>query len=157
MAARRPPIARLSPFVARIPDGWRVAPNIPPGTVVPNSFGSMTGTVTAGGERRVWLKATGGRPYTILIDGRKVGEVQQVNTPDQWLHVATVALAPGPHDVEVRRERASWPPGDAVRGYVGALVMEPTTSAELVSVRPRDAARLCGEGWDWIELVRARA
>ena len=154
VAARRPPIARLSPFRARIPDGWRSSPEIPRGTVVPNSFGSMTGTLTAGGERRVWLKATGGRPYTVLVDRREVGEVQEINTPEQWLQVDTVGLSAGAHKVEVRRAAASWPPGDAVRGYVGALVLEPTAAASLVSIRPRDADRLCSEGWDWIELVR---
>lgn len=155
VAARRPDAARLSPFVARRPSGW--VPAAERGTVTPHGAGSMTGTIIAGGERRVWLKATGGRPYTVLIDGREVGEVQEVNTPDQWLYVGTVHLGPGAHRIEVRRDGASWPPGDAFKGYLGPVALEATTRTELTSVAPPEAGRLCGRAWDWIELVEGAA
>jgi len=116
----------------------------------------MTGEVTLGGDRRVWLRATSGRPLTVLIDGREIDAVQQVNTPGQWLLVGTTRLSEGEHRIEVRRPGASWPPGDAIRGYVGPVALEATARPQLLSLPPADAQRLCGHRWDWIELVRTR-
>ena len=155
LAARRPTVALLRPFRARRPPGWVPTPDVP-GTVIPNSSGTMTGEITLGGARRVWLRATSGRPLTVLIDGREIGEVQQVNTPGQWLLVGNTRLSPGQHRIEVRRPGASWPPGDAIRGYVGPVALETMARPRLLSLPPGDAELLCGHRWDWIELVRAR-
>ena len=153
VAARRPPVERMSPFRARLPRGWLPAVDVPRGTVIPNTSGSMTGTIVAGGERRVWLRARSGRALAVMVDGRRVGDAQEVSTPDQWVHVGDVRLTQGRHRVEVRRDGASWRPGDSFRGYVGPVALEEATRPRLVSVRPRNATRLCGRSWDWIELV----
>ena len=156
VAARRPPVVALSPFKARRPAVWHPSPDLR-GTVVPTGPGSMVGTLDAGGLRRVWLKVTGGRPFTVFVDGREVGKVQQVNTPDQWLEVGTASLAPGRHRVEVRRHGAGPAPGDAYNGLVGPLALEGVIPRRrLISVSPRDASSLCGHRWDWIELVGRR-
>ena len=116
----------------------------------------MSGEVTTavGGPTLVWLNVSGGRKYTVLVDGRRVGEVGQINTPSQWLDAGSVNLSPGRHRVEVKRAGASAGPGDAFRGHLGPVTLQSAAEPELVSVAPRDARRLCGRSWDWVELVR---
>ena len=41
-------------------------------------------------------------------------------------------------------------------GFVGPVALQAARPAKLVSVAPRDAGRLCGRSWDWIELVGRR-
>jgi hypothetical protein len=154
IAASRPGIARVSPFVARRPRDWYPNPAAR-GTVVPAGPGTMRGGATVpGGRTRVWLRVSVGRPFEVRVDGRRVGSVQQVNTPDQWLEAGTIDLAPGSHRVEVRREGASLRPGDSYRGELGPLALEPLRPHRLVSIAPSAAgAGLCGRPWDWVERV----
>ena len=155
VAARPAPVASLSPLLAARPRSWTPAPLIP-GTVLPSGPGTMTGNVTtaAGGRTLVWLNGSGGRKYTLEVDGRRVGEVGQINTPSQWLNAGSVDLPAGRHRVEVRRKGASLAPGDAFRGNLGPVALQSAEAPELISVAPRNARRLCGRSWDWIELVR---
>jgi hypothetical protein len=148
-------VVHLSPFVASGPSAWKGSPDRP-GMVSPRGPGAISGTITAGGRRDVWLKLSGGRGLTVSIDGRPVGNVRQFNTPDQWLEVGSVRLAPGSHRVEVRRGGAGWQPGDAEYGVIGPLALERPGRAPLVRVTPPNAERLCGKRWDWIELVGGR-
>ena len=153
VAARPAQVASLSPLLADHP-GWPRSGEAG-GTLVPTVPGSFRGTVTAsrGGRMRVWLNVSGGRPYTVFVDGRRVGEAGQINTPGQWLEAGVVSLASGRHRVEVRREGASPRPGDGFRGVVGPVALQAIESPELISVAPPNARRLCGRSWDWIELV----
>jgi hypothetical protein len=153
LAAKRPRLARLSPVTRPRPAAWFPIPDIP-GSVQPVGPGTIRRVLQVpGGRTRVWLRASGGRPYSVRIDGREVGEVGQVNTPRQWLEVAVRELSPGKHEVELRRPGADFSPGDAFRGELGPLVLEPARAPQIVAVQPRDADRLCGREWDWIELV----
>ena len=155
VAARPAPVASLSPLLAARPKSWTPAPLIP-GTVLPSGPGTMTGSVTTavGGRTLVWLNGSGGRKYTLAVDGRRVGEAGQINTPSQWLNAGAVDLPAGRHRIEVRREGASLAPGDAFRGNLGPVALQSAEAPELISVAPRNARRLCGRSWDWIELVR---
>jgi hypothetical protein len=128
------------------------------GSVVPTGPGRLQGAITAGGDQRVWIRASGGRAVTVSVDGRPVGSVREINTPGQWLEVGRVRLPPGrrAHTIEVTRGGATLRPGDAVRGLLGAVALQATAPDRLVSVPPREAARLCGRSWDWIELVEPR-
>lgn len=155
VAARPANVSTMIPTREDRPAAWQPSP-ASPGIVVPIGPGSVRGTVVtgAGARVRVWLHATGGRPYTVWIDGRRVGKVGQVNTPEQWLEVGTLALASGRHQVEIRRGGVSPAPGNGFRGELGPLALQSIEAPELISVAPRNARRLCGRSWDWIELAR---
>jgi hypothetical protein len=156
LAAERPRVARASPLLGRRPAKWFVKHDVP-GTVEPVGAGMLARSLTtARGHARVWLRMSGGRSITVAIDGREIGEVQQVNTPNQWLEVGVVELESGTHRVELRRGGVELRPGDGFRGELGPVALEPLRPPRLVSVAPNDAARLCGRPWDWIELVRDR-
>ena len=94
------------------------------------------------------------------IDGEAAGEVRhQLNNLGQYVLLGeSLARAPA---------RTPWRSGSAVAdlhpgsggaaGAVGPLVLYPAgaADAELVEVAARDARRLCGRAWDWIELDAA--
>ena len=156
VAARPARVAALSPFRAQRPGAWKATPSTTAGAVTPAGPGTLRGTITipAAGRVRVWLHATGGRPYTVSVDGRRVGEVGQINSQGQWLDAGTLRLAQGRHRVEVSRPGASAAPGDAFHGELGPVALQSLEAPELISVAPRNARRLCGRRWDWVELVR---
>jgi len=157
VAAQPARVARLSPLTVALPGAWRPGqePAGPDGSVIPYGPGTLRGAVTAGGEQRVWIKASGGRAVRVRVDGRSVGSVREINTPGQWLEVGRLRLAPSrrPHSIEITRGGATLRPDDAQRGFVGPVALQRAAPARLVSVAPRRAGRLCGRGWDWIELV----
>ena len=160
VAARPARVARLSPLTVARPRAWRPGqePAGPEGSVIPYGPGSLRGALTAGGEQRVWIKASGGRAVRVLVDGRSVGSVREINTPGQWLEVGRVRLPPGrrAHSIEVMRGGATLRPDDAQRGFVGPVALQRAAPGRLVSVAPRRSERLCGRSWDWIELVAPR-
>lgn len=153
VAAERPRVARLSPLLARKPGGWPPSADAK-GTVTPRGPGEFSGTLTAAGTQRVWLRASTVRALRVYVDGRFVGTADAVNTPDQWYEVGTVRLGSGSHAVEVRRGRRTWRPGDSAYGNVGPVALETVGKSRLVGVDPRAAQTLCGRPWDWIERVR---
>jgi hypothetical protein len=156
VAARPARVASLSPLLAERPAAWKQLLTAAPGTVTPTGPGTLRGDMTTEvpGRMRVWVKMTGGRTLTVFVDGRRVGNVGQINSAGQWLEAGVVTLAAGRHRVEIRRAGASARPGDSFRGELGPVALQSMKAPELVSVAPRDARRLCGRSWDWIELVR---
>ena len=155
IAASRPEVVLADPLNAGLrPKGW--VENVdPPGTVTPLTPGEMQFVPrTAGGRYRVWIKGSFGRPTAAYIDGRKVGEADQINTPGQWEQVGEVQLATGMHRVRLERPDGSVAPGDGWRGTLGPVALERVDPSALTTVRPERATRLCGRDWDWIELVR---
>jgi hypothetical protein len=116
-----------------------------PGIVVPTSPGEVSGArATRAGRFRVWIAGSFGRPTEGYVDGRRVGAADEINGPGQWVEIGTVRLARGRHELRLRRPGRSLAPGNAVRGQLGPLALEPIKAPRLVSVAPSDAARLCG-------------
>ena len=155
IAASRPEVVLLDPLNAGLrPRGW--VENVePPGTVTPTTPGEMRFVPsTEGGRYRVWMKGSFGRSTAAYIDGRKVGEADQINTPGQWEQIAELDLDRGTHRAKLERPGPSAEPGDAWRGVLGPVALERVGQSRLVTVSPERATRLCGRDWDWIELVR---
>jgi hypothetical protein len=109
---------------------------------------------TPAGRFRVWIKGSFGRATEAQVDGRVVGRAKGINTPAQWLDVGELELPAGRHRLKLRRPGFGLGPGDAWRGELGPLALEPIGGQRLVSVAPKDVRRLCGRKWDWIEVVR---
>ena len=155
VAAARPRTALLDPLRAGLrPRLWVPNANAP-GTVVPVSPGEMrVQRRTRGGRYRVWIRGSFGRPTSAFVDGREVGAADEVNTPGQWVEVGELQLSPGEHEIVLARPDSKLGPGDAYRGELGPVALEPARPPNLVTVPPGQAPRLCGREWDWIELTR---
>ena len=100
------------------------------------------------------MKGSFGRPTAAYVDGRKVGEADEINTPGQWQQVGEVELTDGIHRAKLERPgpaRRPGTPGAACSGRWRSSRVEPS---RLISSRPSGPRRLCGRDWDWIELVR---
>lgn len=152
VAAGHARVARLSPLQVERPPGWPVSGDAA-GTVTTAAPGTLRGTLGAAGLQRLWVRASASRALSFYVDGRRVGQAKQVNTPGQWIDVGLVRLRPGAHRIEVRRDGASWRPGDSVYGYLGPIALEAQAPERLVSVPPGRAGELCGRSWDWVERV----
>ena len=155
VAAWRPQLVMLDPLNAGLrPREWVPNANAP-GTVVPLSPGTMVADrTTPEGRFRVWIRGSFGRATAAYVDGRKVGEADEINTPGQWEQVAEIHLSRGTHRIKLERPGPSPAPGDAWRGELGPLALEPVEPARLTTVAPARAASLCEGEWDWIEVVR---
>ena len=71
------------------------------------------------------------------VDGRRVGEVRQINTPGQWLDAGVVDLRPAGIAVEVTRARAPRSaPATPSAGELGPVALQSAAEPELVSVAP---------------------
>jgi hypothetical protein len=155
VAAARPRIALLDPLRAGLRPKLWVPNGNAPGTVVPVSPGEMrVQRRTRAGLHRVWIRGSFGRPTSVYVDGREVGAAHEVNTPGQWVELGELRLSAGEHDIALLRPDSKLGPGDAYRGELGPVALEPVRGYKLVTVEPRRAARLCGRDWDWIEAVR---
>jgi hypothetical protein len=162
VAARREMLPTLGPTVPPIfgatrPDRTQWVPlDDPPGAVGTDGHGWIAGRLTVrSGEHAVWVKGGGGRPLAVFVDGRKVGEQRQINTPGQWLPIGQVRLSAGSHEVKLVRPGAGLEPGNGVNGPIGGIALERRADRPLVTVAPEDAAaELCRRPWDWIERVR---
>ena len=153
VASTRPEIVTLEPATPSLrPDGWvRTSPD----SVTPHVPGEVEQRrETPAGRFRVWMKGSFGRGTMAYVDGRRVGTAKGINTPEQWLEVGEVRLSAGEHRLKVRRPPFGVGPGDAWRGELGPLALEPVARPRLVSIAPGEARRLCGREWDWIEVVR---
>ena len=155
IAVSRPELQLLDPLNAGLrPREW-VPNGNPPSTVVPLSPGEMVADrFTHAGRFRVWMRGSFGRPTAAYVDARKVGQADEINTPGQWEQVAKVDLDRGMHRIKLERPGPSLAPGDAWRGELGPLALEPVKPAKLTTVSPSRATTLCGHKWDWIEVVR---
>jgi hypothetical protein len=89
------------------------------------------------------------------VDGQARGSVRHVlNNLGQYVLLGHAALDPGRHRLELDFGGPDLHPGSGGAPSVGSLVLSrgEAVDAELVRVDPRDARRLCGRAWDWIEL-----
>jgi hypothetical protein len=109
------------------------------------------------GEYEIWLGGSVRPEATLSVDGEEVGSVRHVlNNRGGYLSFGAVELERGDHAVAFEVGGADLHPGSAGSfGPIGPLVMSTTgaASTELVTIPAADAATLCGEPWDWIEVV----
>jgi hypothetical protein len=110
-----------------------------------------------GGTYRVWVRGSFGRPVSVWIDGRQVGEVDGINTPRGWFSAARIELPAGVHKVEVSRSGGNLAPGDGAPSVLGPVILERTKPIRLVVVPRSSSGELCGGSYDWIEAVGAGA
>ena len=130
-----------------------------PSNLRPYGAGTLTGslTVPGGGGYTVWVQGSFGRGYTVLIDGRRVGEVKnQLNGRGQFAMAGTVTVAPGRHAIQLVRPSGNLSPGDGGRNrLLGPVVLDPSSDARTVKEIPASNWRqLCGRRLDWIESIR---
>ena len=127
------------------------------GAVITATPGQAQGRVQApAGRYRVWVRGSFGRPVEAWVDGRKVGEVDGVNTPGQWLSAGTVRVRDGRHRLRLRRQGGGLAPGDGFYGQLGPLVLARIGEAPLVRVPASRSKLICGREFDWVDLVRGR-
>jgi hypothetical protein len=155
VAATRPGNVVIQPTQVVHSGGWAPSPSIE-GTIVPVTPGFARGrTFVRGGTYRVWLYGSSGRPIEALIDGRKVGQLHEVNTPGGWVQVAQVTLPSGQHTMEMRRPGGSLAPGDGYQGRIGPLALEPVApQGTLLHASPKNVSQLCRQPLDWVEIVQ---
>jgi hypothetical protein len=156
MAARRATNVVMQPTQVGHSAGWAPSPAIE-GTTVPGTPGhAAAATFVAQGTYRVWLYGSSGRPIDAIVDGRKVGQLKQVNTPGGWVQVGQVRLASGRHRLEIRRPGGSLAPGNSYQGRIGPLALEPVARGTVLRVPASRASELCNGPLDWVEIVRPR-
>ena len=125
IAASRPEVVLLDPLNAGLrPRGWVLNVD-PPGTVTP-SHPARCSVVpsTEGGRFRVWMQGSFGRPTAAYVDGRKVGEADEINTPGQWEQIGGAGARQGHPPGQARASGALAAPGDAWRGVLGPVALE---------------------------------
>ncbi len=106
----------------------------------------------------LWLGGSFARGFEVSVDGHRVGTVKdEVSMIDRYVHVANVFLAAGVHTVGLTYPHANLTPGsgDDTFTSLSAIVLEPrqAPSSALLTVKPRQAGRLCGRPLDWVEVV----
>jgi hypothetical protein len=106
----------------------------------------------------LWLGGSFSRGFDVSVDGRHVGAVKdELSNINGYVHVANVFLTPGVHTFAFTYPHANLTPGSAENELtsLSEIALEPrqSPSSELISVEPRQAARLCGRELDWIEIV----
>ncbi len=156
VAARRKAMPRLNTVTARRSVPWAPHPYLPEKVTTPTPGTAAKRVVVKNpGRYRAWVAGSFTRPIEVYLDGRRVGAAEGVNNLGQWLPAGTVELEAGPHRLALLRGGGNLKPGDGYSGELGPLVLEPLERpTSLVELRPKDAGRLCGRPWDWIELVR---
>ncbi|HST56317.1 MAG TPA: hypothetical protein VLJ42_10570 [Solirubrobacteraceae bacterium] len=134
--------------------GWPLDPS---GAAVLGSPGAASKSVVIphGGAYRIWVQGTLPRRITVKLDGRKLGTVGGVNTPDEWLDGGAVTVAPGRHTLEVLRPGGSLVPGDGgSQGRLVAVALSTESPRRTHTFPIGQWRRLCGQPADWVELTR---
>jgi hypothetical protein len=145
------------PDTPRRPAGWKPDQERL-GQLVLGTPGRADGRVVAeGGDYRVWVEGSFGRPMEVAVDGRPAGAAEGIDTPRGWLPAGSLRLAAGSHDIEVRRPHGGLGPGNGARSSLGAVALVRTGEPRLLRVSPSRAKSLCGQPLDWIEIVRGAA
>ena len=157
VAAHRPGNIVLVPTQVPHSAGWLPSPAVE-ATIVPVTPGSAHAKLfVPGGRYRAWVYGSSGRPITAFVDGRRIGALKQVNTPEKWVDVGTMTLRRGEHELAIQRPGGSFAPGDGYQGRIGPLALQPLGSETLERVRPERARQLCGKTLDWLEIVQPGA
>jgi hypothetical protein len=139
------PIATASP----LPAGWYPSGD---GALTTNKGGRIATSFTGHGAVHIWLRGRAFRKLAVLVDGREVGSVRELNGPNQWMDAGGTVLSPGAHRLELVRPIRSLGPGDAQRDVIGPVAVTADVQPRLV--RGAALRRACGAPADWIDVVR---
>ncbi len=157
IAALTPPSTGFPVLTApTLPAGWTINQN-PYSSVTPVGPGKVFETVhvPVAGLYRTWVQGSFPRPMRVLVDGRIIGQVDGIDSSDQWSTAGLVHLSPGRHVLEIYRGGGRIFPGDgsfeAEVGYVALAKVGPEVLRTVPLSRWRS---LCSTAADWIELVK---
>ena len=152
VAERRSPV-RIEASSLERPADWALSDI---GRVHAQRAGELKGRFSApAGRYRVWVKGTFGRGVEVLVDGRRVGHADQVQSPEQMALAGEAILPEGAHGVTLRRGGPGLTPGSGRDESYDAVFVEPVAEPALRAVPAERADSLCGGRADWIELVDA--
>jgi hypothetical protein len=156
VAAFRPSPQVVSLAAAARPADWPAG--VTPGTVLPESGGSLGTTITlpTSGRHDFWLGGSFRDRVRLLVDGNQVGSARhQLEETAQLVPLGSARLAAGVHSLQLRYDGFGWRPGSRGAPFLlGPLVVgAPATDSALVRVDPAQAATLCGRPLDWVEAV----
>jgi hypothetical protein len=130
---------------------WPVLPN---GSVGALGAGTLRAALEAPpGRYRVWVRGTFGRGADVLVDGRRVGRAERIQTPGQMALAGEATLGGGSHTVELVRGGPGIGPGNGRDESYESVFLEPVGPVVLRRVAPERAASLCGRRADWVELL----
>jgi hypothetical protein len=129
----------------------------PYSSVTPHGPGKVLETVRVpvSGLYRAWVQGSFPRPMRVLVDGRVLGQVDGVDSVDQWSAAGLVHLSAGDHVLELYRGGGRIYPGDGWYDSEVGYVMLAKVGPEVLRTLPLSRWRsLCSSPADWIELVR---
>ena len=151
VAAVRPSPLRVAAADMENTAGWPVLPN---GSVGALGAGELRAELDApAGRYRVWVRGTFGRGADVLVDGRKVGRAEQIQTPGQMALAGEATLGDGSHTIALVRGGRGFGPGNGRDESYESVFLEPLGPVVLRRVPPERAASLCGGRADWVELL----
>ena len=114
-----------------------------------------TVSVPVSGLYRAWVQGSFPRALRVLVDGKLVGEVNGLDSVDQWSAAGTVALSAGKHVLEIYRGGGTIFPGDgSFEAEVGYAMLAEVGSEVMRAVPLSHWHSLCSSASDWIELVK---
>jgi len=159
-AAARPP-ARVVPLTrTRRPAGWGRAGD-GRNRLLPRGSGTIRARISVPAADRydVWLGGSVRSSLELTIDGSRVGSVRhQLNNSGQYIRLGRARLSRGSHEVSLRLAEPDLHPGSGGQPLaLGPLALSRAEApdARIVHFDSRQARRLCGRRWDWIEALGA--
>jgi hypothetical protein len=149
--AERPSPVRLEAAAMERPPDW---PLLEKGGVGAMRGGELSGRFSApAGRYRVWIRGTFGRGVDVVVDGRKVGRAEDVQTPEQMALAGATTLSGAEHTISLVRGSPGISPGNGRDEGYQSVFVEPVAEPTVRFVRPARAQTLCGGRADWIELI----
>jgi hypothetical protein len=157
IAATTPPSTGYAVLAAATrPFSWGL--NLDPyGSVTTTGPGKVFETVHVpfSGLYRAWVQGSFPRPVRVLVDGRIVGQVDDVDSVDQWSVAGLLHLTAGKHVLELYRGGGRIYPGDGWYDAELGYAMLAKVGPEVLHTVPVSRWRsLCDTDADWVELVR---
>jgi hypothetical protein len=157
IAAVTPPSTGFSVLNAPSrPFSWDLNQN-PYNSVTPLGPGKVFETVRVpvSGLYRAWVQGSFPRPMRVLVDGRIIGQVDGIDSSDQWSTAGVVHLSAGNHVLEIYRGGGRIFPGDgSFEAEVGYVTLAKVGPEVLRTVPLSRWHSLCSSAADWIELVK---
>jgi hypothetical protein len=161
VAPPRPRMAVFVPGSAPPSKNW-IPYALYPGAVVLDSAGAVGPgiTIPKGGDYRVWVEGSFGRPVTTRVNEASIGEIEyELGNPGQYFPIGEVSVEPGDQLFRVEQSGGDLRPGNggslAGLRHLGPVVFSPPENEEpqLLERDPGEWRSLCGQRLDWIEVV----